>query len=117
MCDGLVDVADLLWDTREEILREKYEDSSLPKKSKQNHQVSNITHIDSNFLTLLYRANGTTESKSICTKRRVDTEIAKSSSSSSSVSQSSLGFKPRKRIKVTNWKFHINQIANLVTVK
>ena len=81
MCDGLVEVADLLWEAREEILREKYEDSSPPKKSKQSHQVTNITHTDSNFLTLLYRANGTTESKSICTKRRVDTEVANCSSS------------------------------------
>ena len=115
MCDGLVDVADLLWEARQEILSER-QFLSPPKKSKQNHPVSNITHIDSNFLTLLYRANGTTESKSTCTKRRVDSEVAKCSSSSSSVTESSLDFKPRKRIKVTNGKFYINQIANVVTV-
>ena len=117
MCDGLVEIADLLWDARQEILNERYADTSPPKKSKQNHQVSNITHIDSNFLTLLYRANGITESKSTCTKRRVDSEVSKcSSSSSSSVLESSLDFKPRKRIKVINGKFYINQIANVVTV-
>jgi hypothetical protein len=133
MCDGMVDAADLLWVGRLAVLEEEREEryrlerkqrereqrdlNSPSKKPKQNHQISKTTLYDSNFLTLLYRANDTTKSKSVCTKRQVDTAVDSCSLSSSNVFESSVGFTPRKRIKLINGSFFINQLANVVTVK
>jgi hypothetical protein len=103
----------LLLEQRE---REQRDLNSPSKKPKQNHQVSKTTLYDSNFLTLLYRANDTTESKSVCTKRQVDTVVDSCSLSSSNVFESSVGFTSRKRIKLTNGSFFANQLANVVTV-